>query len=285
MRKWSHLWIFFEPPTPSLVELQYVALTEILAWCQPCIMTNADDRINIFSPEISWIAQKWLKISYFQVVLLLVNFYFHMLQGDYFYLPWNSGAINCRFMMRFVNFFWLIHHCLALNCTCLCTFNTLIGGNLSNFCFEFVDIITTDQSFKLKFQLSLSLSASTISEKILISNCMCVLVYILCVFLLPYVLFVYFRIVKSLELWPRRFVALLTTKHSFSFFFFFGGGGWWLRLKTILVYIFLVQKRLTIGVVEFLGFWSWVNHHECTMTHSPYYFSSVTWILLLNSPG
>ena len=157
MRKWSHLWIFFEPPTPSLAELQYVALTEILAWCQPCIMTNADDRINIFSPEISWIAQKWLKISYFQVVLLLVNFYFHMLQGDYFYLPWNSGAINCRFMMQFVNFFWLIHHCLALNCTCLCTFNTLIGGNLSNFCFEFVDIITTDQNFKLKFQLSLSL--------------------------------------------------------------------------------------------------------------------------------
>ena len=125
-------------------------------------------------------------------MLLLVNFYFHMLQGDYFYLPWNSGAINCRFMMQFVNFFWLIHHCLALNCTCLCTFNTLIGGNLSNFCFEFVDIITTDQNFKLKFQLSLSLSASTISEKILISNCMCVLVYILCVFLLPYVLFVYF---------------------------------------------------------------------------------------------
>lgn len=142
-----------------------------------------------FFPEISWIAQKWLKISYFQVVLLLVNFYFHMLQGDYFYPPWNSGAINCQFMMRFVNFFWLIHHCLALNCTWLCTFNTLIGGNLSNFLFEFVDIITTDQNFKLKFQfsLSLSLSASTISEKILISNCLCMLVYMLCLFLLPYV--------------------------------------------------------------------------------------------------
>ena len=116
-----------------------------LAWGQPRIMTSTFN----FAFRTSWTSHKWLNIIFpgcaFSWLILFAYVAGRLLVPTLEF--WRNQVAVYDAVCKFFSF---MHNCLALNCTCPCTFNTLIGGNLSNFHLEFVDIITTRIHWSVK---------------------------------------------------------------------------------------------------------------------------------------
>lgn len=111
-----------------LAEIEYIALSEILAWSQPHIMTNM---IN-FVFGISWTPYKLLNIIFpgcaFSWLILFASVAGRLLVPTLEF--WRNQVAVYDAVCKFFSF---MHNCLALNCTCLCTFKfPITSGWLHN---------------------------------------------------------------------------------------------------------------------------------------------------------